>query len=165
RAFNRDLVEYVSAESALRSDSTFIPLSFIEQGEGLGGTAISKHTWPLDTAADYLMARNGRLNLAHYESAASGFMTRFRPELDPSQWIGSGLGWAWTVPPKCDFLTYASRTSGRVDYVLLWGRRVASREILESEAARSVLRQLDEGYRPVFASSPRGLMEVYERKN
>ena len=163
-AFNRDLTEFLSCEAVLPQRATFIPLMLIRQSEGEGGTARSKHTWPLDSAADHLMSVKGRMDLAHYEGAMEGFYLKFRPEVDPSRYIGSYPAWAWLVPPECDFLSYSSRTPGRLDYVLLWGRSAASEETLRSASARSIFSQLENGYRKIFTSAPRGLMEVYERR-
>jgi hypothetical protein len=164
RAFDRDLAEFLSSEAVLPEKATFLPLMLTDHQDRGGGMATSRYTWPMVSASGYLMADKGRMDLSHYEGLTPGFFLRFRGEVDPSRHLGTSEDFAWNVPPECDLLSYPRKTPGQVDYVLLWGRSVAREKVLSSSSVRSILSQLDTGYRMIYASAPRGLMEVYERR-
>jgi hypothetical protein len=164
RAFDRDLAEFLSSEAVLPEKATFLPLMLTDHQDRGGGMATSRYTWPMVSASGYLMADKGRMDLSHSEALAQVCYLKFRDEVDPSRHLGTSEDFAWNVPPECDLLAYPRKTPGQVDYVLLWGRSVARETVLSSSSVRSILSQLDTGYRMIYASVPRGLMEVYERR-
>ena len=162
--FNRDLAEFLSAAPLLPPGATLVPLYFIDDREGQGGTAHSARTRPMQEAAGYLMATRRVVDLSHYESDSPHFPTRFRPETNPIRFIGGGRNWIETVPPRVNLLDYETQTSGRIDFVLVWGLAVAPPEIQAHPATEAVKQQLGAGYVQIFTSR-RGLLDVYARQH
>jgi hypothetical protein len=64
-------------------------------------------------------------------------------------------------PPVVDFLSYAQRTGGRVDYVLVWHVRSGLREHPDTHA---IFHQPEQHYVLLYTSPQRGLMRLYRRK-
>lgn len=159
-AFDADLAEYLSVALLLPQNATVLPLFFTDEHQGEGGTAVSLRTRPLETAAGYLMAERGVVDLAHYEAAFNYFPVQFRESVAPFRFIGSSREWQEQIPPVVEFQSYSDRTPGKVDYVLLWGETVASDHVRTSPAVESVRRQLTAAYRLMF-TSPRGLLAAY----
>ncbi|HVE42141.1 MAG TPA: hypothetical protein VNM14_19760 [Planctomycetota bacterium] len=162
--FNRDLEEFASAGPHLRANSTILPLKFIREDNKDAGTAWSCVVRPLDYASGYLMADRGVVDLTLYEAPFRYFPVSYRADRDPCTFIGSAPDWMEQVPPRADFASYSRRTPGRVDYVLVWGLKAASQDVLEDPATVSIRAQLDADYRRIFTSPQRGLLELYERR-
>jgi hypothetical protein len=159
---NPYLAEYTSAAPLVEPNSTLLPLCFSYGLTPEGGALSSKIAVFLHPAG-YIAASRGAVDLNNYEAAEMYFQTRFRPRLDPVKYIGVG-GWECTPAakaPRVEFLTYAQRTGGHVDYVLLWGVRPEQQDDAD---AQSVFRQLQQGYELIKASSQPGLLQLYRRK-
>lgn len=163
-AFDRDLREYLSFAPELPRNATVLPLFFKTERTPGGGSAVSARTRPLDTAAGYLMADRGVVDLSHYESAFGYFPTGFRPPLDPYVHLATHPDWQQVLPPAVDIGRYERETAGRVDYVLVWGMRVAEPVIRDDPATAAIRAELDAHYRLVHESSPRALLQVYKRR-
>jgi len=64
-------------------------------------------------------------------------------------------------PPAIDFVNYAQRTGGRVDYVLVWHVRS---ELREHPNTHAIFHQLEQQYVLLYTSPQRGFMRLYRRK-
>lgn len=162
RAFGRDLSEFLSARAVMRRGATVVPLYYVREDEARGGTAYSRYTRPLLQATGDLTASARVVDLSLYEAEFHYFPVRFRPAVNPFPALGRGGNWISQTPPHVDLPGYERATGRRVDYVLTWGYRVASRAVHDAPATLAVQRQLAAGYRRVFTSR-RGLLEVYAR--
>lgn len=164
RAFNHDIKEFVSVASMLRRNSTVAPVYYVTDNDGNPDVAQSKYTRPVQQATSYLMAKRHLVDLSHYEAKFSYFPIHWRADVDPTTTLGGNL--INRIPPRVHLLDYTRDTHGKghVDYVLVWGRKVAPRAALESPLGRELDRQLAAGFRLVGTSQPRGLLEVYEAR-
>ena len=103
------------------------------------------------------------VEFTNYEAGAyTYFPVLFRSNLNPYDHIGIKYRSIVWEPPQVDFLTYARRTGGQVDYVLVWGIQERQRN---HEATQSIDRQLKSGYDLIYTSPRTGLMQLYKRKN
>ncbi len=151
------LAEYASAGRWIEPGSTLLALSFAHAGRATDGRELSCRTWPFMHAQGQIAARQPIVDLALYEGDTDHFPFYFRPERNPFRLIATDPQGLYEEPPRVDFATYAERTGGRVDYVLLWSPLPKN-----YPAAQSVLRQLD-GYERVY-TSPRRLVHLYRRR-
>jgi hypothetical protein len=165
--FNRELRAYTSVRSQLPKGATVVPVFFADSAGDDPGLASSVWVRPVLQATGYLMADRRVVDLSHYQGQFDYFITRFRPCVDPLRTIGRGREWIADVPPDVDLLRYTERTGGvgHIDYVLVWGRAVASRAALTSRPGRSLLAQLRSGYDLVYRSPGRGLAELYRSRS
>lgn len=135
-----------------------------------GSTMVQSNLWkPLDRA-DPLIAETGRISgetngvdLGNINAEIPLFLYGFLPSRDPYRELRSQRVSIDHIPPAIDPLGYEQRTGGRVDYVLVYGREKASPDLLNSPGWSNLSVQLASGYRLV-ATSPKGLLEVWERK-
>jgi hypothetical protein len=170
-AFNRDITEFMSAAPLLRENATVLPLFYIYDGyhgneeDQNGITAYARRTRPMDFITGYLMAEQGVVDLAHYESGYDYFPTRFRAELDPTRYLGTATYWMESIPPAVNIENYFRTTSGRVDFVLVWGLNHATEEVLSDTKTLLIQRQLAMYYELIHTSEPRGLLQVYQRNS
>ena len=159
---NGYLAEYLSGMDLIQSDTTLLPLAFDSRGHRPDGKLLSLKVRPFLHAAGHIAARRQVIEFANYEAGAySYFPVRFRSNLNPYVHIGTKERSIVWEPPRVDFVTYAGRTGGRVDYVLVWGVREHQRN---QEATRSVYQQIKESYDLIYRSPRTGLMELYKRK-
>ena len=110
-------------------------------------------------AIGHAAAERRLVDLTNYQADQGYFPLLYRPELNPYRHlVPDGLA-VEDAPRQIDLERYARR-GGRVDAVLLWGRRVST----HADEAEPLLRQLAGGYDLVFTSRPRGLAELYLRR-
>jgi hypothetical protein len=161
---NDYLREYVSGAHLIEPNTTLLPLAFSYTGRAEDGREFSSRIGPLHFAAGYIAAQRHIVNLDNYEANTSFFPVMFRPALNPFQhimdFLRRPLAWAWQGGG--DFLTYAQRTGGQVDYVLVWDLRDEQRP---HQLTQLLCRQLEQGYELIYTSLPRGLMQLYRRKD
>lgn len=121
---------------------------------------------PLIEAGSYVTPLTGSVNLNHLHAEYSYSAAQFKPDLNARLLLSVPQGSSdpiYAVPPHVDILAFENQTGEAVDYVLLWGRRYATSEVLSDERTIDLLGLLDENYQLIFVSSDRGLMEVYAR--
>lgn len=115
---DRQLRAFVAAGSAVEANSTLLALSYAPYGIAVDGTTPSVRVKPFAHAGGYLAARKDLVLLNNYETTAGYFPVRFRPRLDPRRHLGNALRpWDHVV----NLLSYARRTGGSIDFVLVWG--------------------------------------------
>jgi hypothetical protein len=160
---NNYLAEYLSGMHLIEPNKTLLPLAFDSRGQAPDGRVLSLKVRPFLHASGYIAVRRHVVDFTNYEAGAFNcFPVLFRPNLNPYDRIGiKDRSIVWE-PPQVDFLTYAGRTGGRVDYVLVWGIQERQRN---HEATRSIDQQLKRGYELIYTSPKTGLMQLYKRKS
>ncbi len=159
---NDYLTEYYSGMQFIRPNTTLLPLAFSSRGRGPDGRVLSLKVRPFLHASGYIAAQRHVVEFTNYEAAAFNyFPVMFRPNLNPYVHIGRDQKIVWE-PPQVDFLTYAERTGGQVDYVLVWGAQEHERN---HEPGKSIYQQIKKGYDLIYTSPRTGWMQLYERKN
>ena len=160
---NHYLAEYLSGMHLIEPNKTLLPLAFDSRGHGPDGRVLSLKVRPFLHASGYIAARRHVVDFTNYEAGAFNcFPVLFRPNLNPYDHIGMKGRSIVREPPQVDFLTYAGRTGGKVDYVLVWGIQERQRD---HEATKSIDQQLKKGYELIYTSPKTGLMQLYKRKN
>jgi hypothetical protein len=81
----------------------------------------------------------------------------YRRDRDPYVYIGEKLE---RTPPIARFTDYRQRTGGPLDYVLTWRLEDANQD---DPNVRSVMSQLQEGFRLIYVSPQRGLAKLWMR--
>jgi hypothetical protein len=160
---NDYLAEYLSGSHLIEPNKTLLPLAFDSRGHAPDGKALSLKVRPFLHASGYIAAQRHVVEFTNYEAGAyKYFPVLFRSNLNPYDHIGiKDRSIVWE-PPQVDFLTYAGRTGGQVDYVLVWGIQERQRN---HEATKSINQQLKKGYDLIYTSPRTGLMQLYKRKN
>ena len=160
---NHYLAEYFSGMHLIEPNKTLLPLAFDSHGHGSDGSVLSLKVRPFLHAAGTIAARRHVVEFTNYEAGAyKYFPVLFRSSLNPYDHIGiKDRSIVWE-PPQVDFLTYAERTGGQVDYVLVWG---IQERLRNHEATKSIDQQLKKGYQLIYTSPRTGLMQLYKRKN
>lgn len=160
---NNYLEEYLSGMSLIKPNTTLLPLSFSHHGHTPDGRSLSWRIEPFSYASSYIAVQRNVVDLANYEAALDYFPTMYRPNLNPDLHISINQRGNFVAnPPQVDFLSYPQRTGGSVDYVLVWGLIEEQRN---SVSAKSISRQLAEGYELIYTSPKWGLMQLYRRKD
>jgi hypothetical protein len=159
---NHYLAEYLSGMHLIEPNKTLLPLAFDSRGHGSDGRVLSLKVRPFLHTAGYIAARRHIVEFTNYEAGAYRyFPVLFRSSLNPYDHIGiKDRSIVWE-PPQVDFLTYAERTGGKVDYVLVWDVQERQRN---HEATKSIDQQLKKGYELIYTSPRTGLMQLYKRK-
>jgi hypothetical protein len=152
---NHYLEEYMSGASMIEENRTLLPLSFSHEGHTKAGHPLSERIRPFLFAAGYIAAERGIVDLHNYEARTENFPLLYRPTRNPFTYIWRNEGLYGS--PEVDFIDFAERTGGCVDYVLLWGW---GEEMLGQPNVDSILTQLDRGYRLIFTSG-KGRMKLY----
>ena len=160
---NDYLAEYLSGSHLIEPNKTLLPLAFDSRGHAPDGRVLSLKVRPFLHASGYIAAQRHVVEFTNYEAGAYNyFPVLFRSNLNPYDHIGiKDRSIVWE-PPQVDFLTYAGRTGGQVDYVLVWGIQERQRN---HEATKSINQQLKKGYDLIYTSPRTGLMQLYKRKN
>ena len=154
---NEYLDEYLSAADHIAPNSTLLPLCFTHNGHD-EGAILSKRIGLFLHASGYIAAERRIVELDNYEGNTTYFPVMFREELNAFQHMGT----LEAQPPKVDIPAYVAKTGGRVDYVLVWNVRD---DQLDHPDTKSIQRQLAEGYHLIHTSEPRGMMQLYRRKD
>lgn len=159
---NRYLALYLSATEHVRPGATLLPL-FATDLDFERQAMVVKRVRFLLHASGYITAAKNGVNLNNYEARQGYFPVNYRPKLNPSLLLPTGRnGHLESENPDVDILSYPARSGGQIDYVLMWGYLP---ERVNDEASRSLMRQLEQGYVFVAASSGKGLMKLYRRKD
>ena len=159
---NDYLVEYLSGMHLIKPNTTLLPLAFDSRGHAPDGRVLSLKVRPFLHASGHIAAQRHVVEFTNYEAGAfTYFPVIFRSNVNPYVHIGIG-GKIVFEPPRVDFLTYAGRTGGQVDYVLVWGIQGHQRN---HEATKSIYQQIERGYELIYSSPRTGLMQLYKRKN
>lgn len=156
---DRYLREYVATAEVIEDGRTVLPLTFAPAGVTLEGGPLAFRLQPFRHAIGYVAGRRPIVDLGLYEAGEDYFPLRFRPELDPYRHLSIGRLGIEEVPPRVDIPGY-ERRGGRVDYVLLWQPRAASRD---HPATRALFGQLAAGYDRVHVSRL-GNAELWRRR-
>ena len=154
RGANEELEEYVQAEPWLLRGATVLPLHYEGAPDG---------SFPrvdvLAHAAAYFAVSRGTVDMAFYEGTTRGlFPFAFHREVDPYRHLGDSPE---AIPPCVDLAGYVERTDRPIDVVLTWKRRGAG----GSPCAAATYEELQERYRLVHVSEPRGLLEVWRLRS
>jgi hypothetical protein len=159
---NDYLGEYLSGMHLIKPNTTLLPLVFDSRGHAPDGTVLSLKVRPFLHTSGHIAAQRHVVEFTNYEAGAFNyFPTIYRSNLNPYVHIGIE-GKLGLEPPRVDFLTYARRTGGQVDYVLVWGIQERQRN---HEATKSIYQQIEKGYDLIYTSPRTGLMNLYKRKN
>ncbi len=160
---NDYLAEYLSGMHLIKPNTTLLPLAFDSRGHAPDGRVLSLKVRPFLHASGHIAAQRHVVEFTNYEAGTYNyFPTIFRSNLNPYLHIGiKDRSIVWE-PPQVDFLTYAERTGGQVDYVLIWGIQERQRN---HEATKSIYQQLKKGYDLIYTSPRTGLMQLYRQKN
>ena len=153
---NDYLEEYRSCLSVLEANTTLLPLSFSHTGRAPDGQGLSHKAEPFRHASGYFVASRGIVTLDNFSAYKGHHPLIYREHLRPEEYIGC----LECIPPSVDFMHYAEKTGGRVDYVLVWNVQDTD---LQGPYAQSIFEQLEEGYTLIFISAPRGMLQLYQR--
>jgi hypothetical protein len=120
---------------------------------------------------DLLLHETGRLaaetngvDLNHYEAMLAYFPTQFRPQYNLQRRLGPKYNDLRTPATWAELLKDRRLAGNEPDYVLLWGARQASWSVRQDPGFIAAMSELARGYRPIYASKPLGLVEVYARR-
>jgi hypothetical protein len=155
--------DYLSVADEVEPGRSILPLTVSWTSPRLQSQRMVDQIWPFLHASGYLSAVSGGVYLNNYEALLGTFPLRFRPEMNPNEYIGH----VGNVPPDVEFEGYAKRTPGDVDYVVRWELSPRPEEsytdLREYERIiDSWSTQLDNGYERVRVS-PSGSMELWRR--
>ena len=155
-AMGRDVADYLQIAPCMARDATFVQANlWYDVPSPLGRSFALLHD------GGRLAAATGDLDLGSVTATLPLYPLQYRSDIDP---FTTGLitrqNGEYEIPPGIAPLTYEERTTGRVDYVVLFGRIHAAPGDLADPAWQDVQAQLDDGYRLV-ARSPSGLTELF----
>jgi hypothetical protein len=158
RAINERLAVYYSAAEHLPAGATLLPLCFDPWGSA-GDRPLSVFAQPFLHAAGRISAAKRALTLLNQPGNTDYYPVALRPSNNPYAFITPDeKNYHRGRPPE--FLSYAERTGGSVDYVLVWGLR---RSLLQSPSVKRILEQLSAGYEEIDRSAD-GHMVFFKRK-
>ena len=160
-AIDGQMNEYLSGMSLIEENSTLLPLCFSPFGRGEDGKRLSGRVGIFLHAAGYIAAERRVVEFDNYEANTDYFPTIFRAERNPDDHLAVRKGALETQPPCVDLLSYAGRTGGSVDYVLVWGLR---QEHMAHRCVQLAREQLRLAY-DLVRTSPAGRMQLYRRKD
>lgn len=158
-ALSRHADSYAAVAACLATDATMIQVNLGRVESGPAG-----RTDPLTADTGRITAINRGWDLGNIGAALAFFPLRNRPETDPYRYLVIPGGSIEGIPPAIDPAGYRARTPGTVDYVLVYGRALASPETLRSAGWTALDGQLDAGYELVATSSD-GLLEAWESRD
>ena len=159
---NDYMEEYLSGQELIQPNSTLLPVSFSSNGFSPDGKTLAYKAKPFLHTSGYIAAEKNVVEFTNYEAGEfDWFPMVFREELNPYLHIAIDYYGLEEEPPRIEFLTYPERTGGQVDYVLVWA---VKEHQLNLEAARSIFRQIEEGFRLIYTSPRYGMMKLYQRK-
>jgi hypothetical protein len=157
---DEEMEEYLSGRDVIASGSTVLPLwmTDIDAGQGPGGDG--RVARPLIELAGVLTNRGDVVDLHHLTGSLELTLFRWAPGYDIRDTATEETLPFVFGPGMVDIARYEEMGDGRVDYVYLWGRKVADPDMMASDRARDVLAQIQSGYALVFTSDG-GMLEVY----
>jgi hypothetical protein len=154
RVINHQLDEYLSAIQQVESNSTLLPLFATHQGLASSGRHLSGKVDPIIHASNLAGAERPILVLQNYQANMGYFPVSFLLSRNPYLHIGQ----IEIAPPTANLLDYASKTDGRIDYVLVW---LGQKQNTESPEMHSVYGQLNKEFKRIFVSR-NGSAELYQ---
>ncbi len=157
QAMGRDYVDYLSVAPCMAPHATIVQANAWQANPSSLG-----RIQPLVHDAGRLAAEIEGHDLGTLLSTFPLSPLRYPPAIDPFVHLFTAKGGDYEVPPRQSPLTYETTTSGRVDYVVLFGLTNAEPATLAHPAWRALAHELAAGYRLV-ARSPAGLVDLYER--
>lgn len=162
---NEDIEEYLSGQHMIAPGSTILPLFATEPltGRGFGGEG--RIVSPLVERAAYVTSEGDVVDLHHLTASLDIFPFRFREGYDISQSSDDSGKYPFVFGPGLIDIEQYEQGPGTVDYVWLWGMSIAKERTLQLPESRHLLDQLESNYERVFVSEPRGLVEIYEKKD
>ncbi|MEX0863666.1 MAG: hypothetical protein WD269_02180 [Acidimicrobiia bacterium] len=163
---DEEISEYMSGQVVVEPGSTVLPLwlTEIDQGRGPGGGR--RLVRPLVEQVGDLTFNGDVVDLHHLPASLDLALFRFAPGRDIRDTAEESEPFPFVFGPgMVDIARYEAMGDGSVDYVWLWGRAELDPTLLESEQARSMLDQIDQGFELVFTSEPSGMLEVYRRRD
>lgn len=154
----RDLVEYSSEAAVMRPGSTFVTF---RPGRMRGDLHRAGSIDPVAHQASRVAIATRTVQLNHLDARYDYFPARFR-ERDHlgarTTDLTTPIQWLAMLSAEDD------KTGTGPDYVLVWGRSRADPAERAEPAWAEAMDSLALGYRKVSQSSPRGLLEVYQRR-
>jgi hypothetical protein len=165
RAFDRDIQEITDFGDQMPRGSTALALIFVQAQDDVPGFATSEWTGPVFQSIGYLVAERDIVDLSHFNAGLSYFVTQYRDDVNPFDFIGYGKNWLADSPPHVDLLNYDTATGGKghIDYVITWGEDQAPDNVRANPDYASVRSQLGAGYELV-ATSSRGHAKLYRHR-
>ncbi|HZI63495.1 MAG TPA: hypothetical protein VFE44_01875 [Thermoanaerobaculia bacterium] len=154
------LEEYASVSGRVPPESVVLPISLInDEDDVTDPSLVAYKVRPYLHAIGYAACERRLVDLTNYQADQGYFPLIYQPGRNPYRHlVPDGLA-VEDSPQRIDLAGYA-RQGGRVDAVLLWGRRVST----HAAEADPLLRQLSGDYELAFTSEPRGLGELYLRR-
>lgn len=146
---------YVSVAPCLATEATMIQVNL---GRVAGGIS------PFVADTGRLVSLRGGWDIGNIGAALPFFPLRNRPETDPYRYLVLPGGSIERIPPTIDPAGYNASTPGRVDYVLVYGRPLATGQTLTSASWQALSTQLDADY-VLVATSHDSMLEVYESRD
>lgn len=160
-AFNQDMKEYTSFLSHTPVNAVVLPVSFEPCYEGGRSQFKSRRACPLIHAASVAVLEKQAIVLDNYQaSLGNHFPVIFREDKNPLPYLEVHNG-LYEGTEHFDLESYQQKSGEIIDYVLLSG--TASHPRLE-HLFKVVNEALKAHYQLVFTSSPRGIVQLYERK-
>jgi hypothetical protein len=157
-ALDEQLAEYTSAASWIEPRRTLLALSFANAGLRRDRGELADRTQPFVHAAGHVAVRSRSVDLGNYVGGVVDyFPIAFRPDRDPgAHFVPAALE---AEPPWVGFASYAARTGGSVDYVLLWAVEASP----PNHPALVLVREQLAGYERIYVS-PHRLAQLFRRK-
>ena len=154
---NDYLNEYLSVAAHVLPETTLLPLSLAHHGRSLDGKDLTKRTLPFLHAAGFISVERRVVEFTNYEAATYNFPLVFRRDLNPYVQLGD-----IESPVTLELLEFPPGSGGRIDYILVWGLKVATDDRNKVEALMKLVR---ERYELVYVSRSRGLAELWRHKD
>jgi hypothetical protein len=154
---NDYLNEYVSVAAHVLPETTLLPLSLAHHGRSLDGKDLTKRTHPFLHAAGFISVERRVVEFTNYEAATYYFPLVFRQDLNPYVQLGD-----IESPLTLKSLEFPHGSGGSIDYILVWGLKVAADHPDKVEA---LMKLVKERYELVYVSRPRGLAELWRNKD
>jgi len=154
---NDYLNEYLSVAAHVLPETTLLPLSLAHQGRSLDGKDLTKRTFPFLHAAGFISVERRVVEFTNFEAALDYFPLVFRRNLNPYVQLGD-----IESPLTLKSLEFPPGSGGRIDYILVWGLKVAADDRDKVEA---LMKLVKESYEIVYVSRPRGLAELWRHKD
>ncbi|CAO3350757.1 GtrA-like protein [Azospirillum palustre] len=157
---SRYLAEFDSVAQQLEPGRTMLLLDFTGWKASPDGLQDSFRLNFVGHPQSRFVASRPLADLNIYQASTPNFPVRYRPDADPYIHL-RGNGANPETPPTDEFLMAGTRSTIRVDYVLVWG---LTPQRAGMDGARLTLDQLDAGYE-LAGVSEHGGMRIYRRKD
>jgi hypothetical protein len=154
---NDYLNEYLSVAPHVLQQTTLLPLSLAGHGRSLDGKDLTRRTRPFLHAAGFISVERQVVEFTNYEAATDYFPLAFRRDLNPYVQLGN-----IERPVTLVSLEFPPGSGGRIDYILIWGLKVAAHD---REKVEALMKLVKEKYELVYVSRPRGLAELWRHKD